>query len=151
MHNANHASDATPSAAEIFPLRRLAEQHPDLLPEGHLRWAARNRTRNGLSEAGAVFESPCGELLFHEPSTIAWLLGLSGRAKPRAVKPVRKPQRKAVVAQISNFLYMPTRAKNAAAEGEFGAAIDDKITEDQPLGHLEHTTHSRDWACLPFH
>jgi hypothetical protein len=37
---------------------------------------------NGLS--GAVFDSPCGELLIHEPSFLAWFLGLGGRAKPRA-------------------------------------------------------------------
>ena len=37
---------------------------------------------NGLS--AAVFDSPCGELLIHEPSFLAWFLGLAGRAKPRA-------------------------------------------------------------------
>lgn len=47
-------------------------------------WMARNRARNGLQAAGAVFDSPVGELLFHEPTTIAWLLGLTGRAKPRS-------------------------------------------------------------------
>ena len=37
---------------------------------------------NGLT--AAVFDSPCGELLIHEPSFLAWFLGLSGRAMPRA-------------------------------------------------------------------
>jgi hypothetical protein len=32
----------------------------------------------------AVFDSPCGELLIHDPSFLAWFLGLSGRAKRRA-------------------------------------------------------------------
>ena len=73
-----------PPAAEIFNLSQLAERHPRLLPKSRLQWAARNRRKNGLQAANAVFESPAGELLFHEPATIAWLLGLVGRKKPRA-------------------------------------------------------------------
>jgi hypothetical protein len=74
----------TPPPAEVFPLKDLAARHPRLLPENRLRWMARNRHRNGLTAAGAVFDSPAGELLWHEPAVIEWLLGLSGRAKPRA-------------------------------------------------------------------
>ena len=74
-----------PPVAEIFPLKDLCARHPRLLPESRVRWMARNRDSNGLKAAGGVFESPLGgELLFHEPSVIAWLLGLIGRAKPRA-------------------------------------------------------------------
>jgi hypothetical protein len=73
-----------PPAAELFTLRQLAERHPTLLPENRLRWAVRQREHNGLEQAGAVYESPVGELIFHEPSTLAWLLGLSGKNKPRA-------------------------------------------------------------------
>jgi hypothetical protein len=72
-----------PPPSEIFSLKAMAERNPTLLPVGRLRWMARNRARNGLQAAGAVFDSPAGELLFHEPTTIAWLLGLTGRAKPR--------------------------------------------------------------------
>jgi hypothetical protein len=75
---------SVPPASELFSLKELAARHPTLLPENRLRWAARQRDRNGLGNAGAVFESPAGELIFHEPSTIAWLLGLAGRSKPRA-------------------------------------------------------------------
>ena len=78
------SEQSPPPASELFSLNELAERHPKLLPKNRLRWAGRNRRHNGLERAGAVFESPVGELIFHEPSTIAWLLGLSGRAKPRA-------------------------------------------------------------------
>lgn len=52
----------------------------------HLSTWISNDTKavNGLS--AAVFDSPCGELLIHEPSFLAWLLGLSGRATPRATR-----------------------------------------------------------------
>jgi hypothetical protein len=73
-----------PPASELFTLKQLASRHPNLLPENRLRWAARNRESNGLDLAGAVFISPVGDLIFHEPSTLSWLLGLSGRGKPRA-------------------------------------------------------------------
>ena len=75
-----------PPAAELFALKDLVARHPRLLSESRLRWAARNRARNGLKASGAVFESPVGELIWHEPSTISWLLGLSGRAKPRVLR-----------------------------------------------------------------
>ena len=75
-----------PPTSELFTLIKLAERNPVLLSEDRLRWAARNRKTNGLMEAGAIFESAVGELIFHEPSTIGWLLGLSGRAKPRRLR-----------------------------------------------------------------
>jgi hypothetical protein len=73
-----------PPPAEVYELKPLAERHPHLLPQNRLRWAARHRRHNGLEAAGAVFESPTGVLLFYEPAVIQWLLGLSGRSKPRA-------------------------------------------------------------------
>lgn len=73
-----------PPASEIFSLKAMAKRNPELFPESRLRWMARNRTRNGLQAAGAIFDSPAGALLFHEPTTLAWLLGLRGRAKPRS-------------------------------------------------------------------
>ena len=80
------SSDHVPPAGELFALVPLAERHPGLLPENRLRWMARNRHTNGLLDARVIFESPVGELIFHEPATITWLLGLSGRAKPRRVR-----------------------------------------------------------------
>ena len=75
-----------PPTAELFTLKALTQRHPTLLPEHRLRWAARNRETNGLKATGAVYDSPTGELLWHEPRVIAWLLGLAGRAKPRAAR-----------------------------------------------------------------
>jgi hypothetical protein len=72
-----------PPTSELFTGPQLSQRHPTLLPQNRLKWAARNRVKNGLSAAGAVFESPVGELLFHEPTTLRWLLGLTGRGKPR--------------------------------------------------------------------
>lgn len=77
-----------PPTSELFTVRQLAERHPTLLSPNRLRWAIRNRGSNGLAAAGAVYKSPVGEFILHEPSTIGWLLGLSGRAKPRRL---RKP------------------------------------------------------------
>jgi hypothetical protein len=75
-----------PPPSELFTLKQLAERHPTLLPENRLRWAVRQRRKNGLESSGCVFMSPVGELIFHEPTTLAWLLGLSGRAKPRTTR-----------------------------------------------------------------
>ena len=50
--------------------------------------AAVPRGERGLFDA--VFDSPCGELLIHEPSFLAWFLGLSGRARPRAGRTGRR-------------------------------------------------------------
>jgi len=73
-----------PPSAELFDKHQLVERHPHLLNEHRLSWALRNRSRNGLVAAGAVYDSPCGELVLHEPSFLRWFLGLSGRSKPRA-------------------------------------------------------------------
>jgi len=73
---------AVPPTAELFTKAQLATRHPHLLSANRLVWALRCRATNGLS--GAVFDSPCGELLIHEPAFLAWLLGLTGRSKPRA-------------------------------------------------------------------
>ena len=75
-----------PPLSEVYPRRELVDRHPHLLNEHRVAWALRNRRTNGLSAAGAVFESPCGELLIHEPAFLAWFLGLAGRAKPRAAR-----------------------------------------------------------------
>ena len=75
-----------PPATEIFNLSDMAARHPRLLPKNRLLWAARNRRRNGLAAANAVFESPTGQLFFHEASTLAWLLGRAGRSKPRTTR-----------------------------------------------------------------
>jgi hypothetical protein len=75
-----------PPTTEIFTLAQLAGRHPHLLPVNRLRWATRNRAKNGLGAAGGVFETPVGEMLYHEPTVLRWLLGLTGRAKPRRVR-----------------------------------------------------------------
>ena len=71
-----------PPMTELFPKAQIVARHPHLLSVNRVTWALRRRATNGLSTA--VFDSPCGELLIHEPSFLAWFLGLSGRAKPRA-------------------------------------------------------------------
>jgi hypothetical protein len=73
-----------PPTSELFNRRTLAQRHPHLLNDSRVAWALRNRNRNGLTAAGAVFDSPCGELFVHEPAFLTWLLGLTGRSKPRA-------------------------------------------------------------------
>lgn len=75
-----------PPMSELYNVLQLSERHPTLLSANRLRWAIRNRESNGLAAAGAVYESPVGEFILHEPSTISWLLGLSGRAKPRRLR-----------------------------------------------------------------
>lgn len=86
--NVARMSAATPNSppptSELFSRTAFLPRHPALFTNERLRWALRNRDKNGLSEIGAVFESRGGELLIHEPKFIAWFLGLSGRAKPRA-------------------------------------------------------------------
>jgi hypothetical protein len=71
-----------PPMTELFTKAQLVARHPHLLSINRVTWALRRRATNGLSTA--VFDSPCGELLIHEPSFLAWFLGLGGRAKPRA-------------------------------------------------------------------
>lgn len=71
-----------PPMTELVTKAQLVVRHPHLLSVNRVTWALRCRATNGLS--AAVFDSPCGELLIHEPSFLAWFLGLNGRAKPRA-------------------------------------------------------------------
>lgn len=73
-----------PPTSELYTRSQLIQRHPHLLSEHRVAWALRNRRTNGLNSAGAVFDSPCGELLIREPAFLAWFLGLAGRAKPRA-------------------------------------------------------------------
>lgn len=73
---------ALPPTTELFPLRELSARHPNILPLNRLIWAVRHRKSNGL--AAAIYETPVGEFLLHEPKVIEWLLGLDGRRKPRA-------------------------------------------------------------------
>jgi len=86
MHAATVQS--LPPISELYTSRELAQRHPRLLNDHRLAWATRHRQKNGLSAAGAVFDSPCGELLIHEPAFLAWFLGLSNRAKPRRLRKV---------------------------------------------------------------
>jgi hypothetical protein len=79
-------TQSLPPMSELFTSRQLAQRHPHLLSEHRLAWATRHRQKNGLTAAGAVFKSPCGELLLHEPTCLAWFLGLSSRAKPRRLR-----------------------------------------------------------------
>jgi len=90
-----HTAQTLPDAAEIFSLKALAARHPHLLSESRLKWAARNRRKNGLLDRRAIYESPTGELLFHEPKVLEWLLGLGGRAKPRVLRTRRDAAREA--------------------------------------------------------
>lgn len=78
----------TPPTAELFTKTQLVVRHPHLLSANRLVWALRRRAVNGLSDA--VFDSPCGELLIHEPAFLAWFLGLNGRTKPRAARRGRR-------------------------------------------------------------
>jgi len=71
-----------PPMTELVTKAQLVARHPHLLSVNRVTWALRCRATNGLS--AAVFDSPCGELLIHEPSFLAWFLGLGGRDKPRA-------------------------------------------------------------------
>jgi hypothetical protein len=80
-----------PPTSELFTRRQLIERHPHLLNESRIAWALRNRKRNGLAADGAVFDSPCGELLVREPAFLAWFLGLSGRSRPRTSRRRRSP------------------------------------------------------------
>ena len=77
-----------PPTAELFTKAQLVTRHPHLLSPNRLMWALRRRAANGLSSA--VFESPCGELVIHEPAFLAWFLGLKGRSKPRAARKGRR-------------------------------------------------------------
>jgi hypothetical protein len=81
-------SSMMPPTAELFTKSQLAARHPHLLSANRLVWALRRRAVNGLSSA--VFESPCGELLVHEPAFLTWFLGLGGRAKPRVARRGRR-------------------------------------------------------------
>jgi hypothetical protein len=71
-----------PPTTELVTKAQLVAKHRHLLSVNRVAWALRCRAVNGLSDA--IFDSPCGELLIHEPSFLAWFLGLTGRAKPRA-------------------------------------------------------------------
>jgi hypothetical protein len=77
-----------PPTTELFNKHSLVERHPHLLTPARVEWAFRHRESNGLK--GVIYESKSGELLFHEPGFLAWYLGLTGRAKPRAPRRKRK-------------------------------------------------------------
>jgi hypothetical protein len=72
---------SVPPTTELVTKAQLIARHPHLLSVNRVTWALRCRAVNGLS--AAVFESPWGQLLIHEPAFLAWFLGLSGPAKPR--------------------------------------------------------------------
>lgn len=71
-----------PVSSELFTIREMVCRHPNLLTESRVKWALRNRFKNGLDNA--VFETQGGELLIEEPSFLRWFLKLDGRNKPRA-------------------------------------------------------------------
>lgn len=73
-----------PPSHELFDIRELAARHPHFLSDSRIRWALRNRFRNGLASVDAVFQSRSGQLLIREPAFISWWLRLDGRSKPRA-------------------------------------------------------------------
>ena len=81
-----------PPTTELVTKAQLVARHSHLLSVNRVTWALRCRAENGLS--AAVFDSPCGELLIHEPAFLAWFLGLSGRAKPRAGRWRERPVKK---------------------------------------------------------
>jgi len=82
------APRSVPPMTELVTKAQLVAKHPHLLSANRVAWALRRRAVNGLSDA--VFESPCAELLIHEPSFLAWFLGLSGRAQRRAGRTGRR-------------------------------------------------------------
>jgi hypothetical protein len=77
-----------PPTSELFNRPQLVERHPNLFTPARVEWALRRRETNGLK--GIVFESRSGELVIHEPGFLAWYLGLTGRAKPRAARRKRR-------------------------------------------------------------
>ena len=79
-----------PPTTELFSKTQLIERHAHLLSASRVAWAVRNRRKNGLSAAGGVFDSPCGELLIHEPAFLRWFLGLAGRQRPRSLRRQRR-------------------------------------------------------------
>jgi len=79
-------SEVLPPTSELFPRRQLSQRHPHLLSVNRIDWALRHRDANGLTKARAVFDSPCGEILIHEPKFLEWFLGLAGRGKPRRAR-----------------------------------------------------------------
>ncbi len=79
-------TNTTPPTSELYTRRQLVARHEHLLSESRVIWLLRHRHRNGLAQAGAVFESSCGQLLIHEPAFLRHFLGLTGRAKPRAAR-----------------------------------------------------------------
>lgn len=78
-----------PPSCELFERDALIARHPSILNRYRVEWALRRRHKNGLDAVGAVFESRAGVLLIHEPTFIRWLLGLTGRARPRARRRTR--------------------------------------------------------------
>ena len=86
----NDVPRSIPPTSELVTKAQLVAKHPHLLSVNRVAWALRHRAVNGLSSA--VYDSPCGELLIHEPSFLAWFLGLSGRAKPRGGRRGRRRQ-----------------------------------------------------------
>jgi hypothetical protein len=84
-----------PPTNELFAQAQLVERHPSILNISRVKWAVRNRDKNGLAHAEAVFETKGNELYIHEPTFLRWFLGLSGRAKPRAARRKRQAREKA--------------------------------------------------------
>ena len=83
---AQSAPREVPDTGALFAKRALVERHPNLLKATSVAWALRNRAKNGLETADAVFEAQSGELLLYEHAFLHWYLGLAGRRKSRAAR-----------------------------------------------------------------
>jgi len=79
---------AIPPSHELFTIPALAARHPNFLTDSKVRWAVRQRAKNGLLES--VFETRSRQNLIHEPGFLQWFLGLTGRSKPRAPRRSRR-------------------------------------------------------------
>ena len=95
-------SSTLPPTTELFSNRDLAARHGPLLTIARLKWALRNRARNGLDELHAVYDSKGGELLIWEPKFLAWFLGLTGRHKPRSRKTKSRDRRRPGIASVND-------------------------------------------------
>jgi hypothetical protein len=81
--------ETLPLITELYTIPQLAERHAHLFPKNRLSWAVRNRDKNGLEASGAVFKSPTGHVVLHEPKFLAWFLWLTGRNGPRRGRRMR--------------------------------------------------------------
>jgi hypothetical protein len=89
------AVDSLPPTTELYTKSQLVQRHPHLLSDHRVAWALRKRKANGLSNAGAVFDSPCGELLIHEPAF--FVVATWPRWSRQAARTPQAPSRSGVI------------------------------------------------------